>query len=79
VQRHHVSADGSTVLESKSLTKSCAVLDYAPKVTPMITHVLSDAPMEHHVWANRVMKQDLFVGIESTLWEVKDGKVSKVK
>lgn len=79
VQRYRVSADGATVLESEALTRGCPVLEYGPNAIPVIEHVISSTPMEHHAWASRVMKVPLFIGVDSTAWKATDGKLTLVK
>jgi len=87
LRRFHVSADGTTVLDAQPLTRSCAVLQLGGgAVGLVITHALSDTPMEHHVYANlathlslTVLAQSMFFSTGMVIWRIDDGHVTKVK
>jgi len=80
IEGHHrilVSPDGSTVLRSDPLSKSCLRRPPPPKsaVAAAITHLVTDTPTEAHVFRNLSSGMPLYVAAGGYLWEVKNGKI----
>ena len=45
----------------------------------MVSHVLTDHPREHHVYASLMYGMPILVQTKSHLWSVEDGKISVVE
>jgi hypothetical protein len=87
---HHrftVSADGLTVSDQRTFTKTCFALSTkmpasAPKGAKPVgltaTHILAPYPEEHHVFANLSRGIDLFISTTQTndIWKVSKGKIT---
>jgi hypothetical protein len=75
-----VNANGTQVLKSEPLSKSCIVARRDPKSAAlMVTHVLDPEPIETHVFASLAYRTPLFVGAEKGTFEVENGRIRKVE
>jgi hypothetical protein len=82
---HHrvtVSADGNRIIRSEPLSRSCLTVETGPlpgtnePAKIMVTHVVSLAPIETHVFLNYLHRTDLYVTTDdAALWLVSRGKV----
>lgn len=67
-----------------AFTKTCFALplsdvpDGAQTTGLMTTHLVSDYPQEHHIFANLMWDIDLFVSAGDKIWQVSDGKIDLV-
>jgi hypothetical protein len=62
-------------------TKGCVVVPPGPNnsVAAYITHLLSPAPTEFHVYLSLALGRPIFVGTSQGVWSVRDGKIAFVK
>jgi len=73
---HHlfrVSQDGSTVLEETRLSNSCLIDQLPAGAEPaalMVSHVVTDAPMETHVYTSFLYGLPVYVLTRRGLWEI---------
>jgi hypothetical protein len=81
--RHYrvlVSADGKQVKKLEPLSKSIIEVQKPPAtktaVGLMVTHLLSDAPVETHVLASKQYRMPVYVGTSRGAWRVEDGHIS---
>lgn len=83
--RFSVSQDGKTINAKDALSRSCLSLNTAdsPKGADpaafIVTHLVSDEPLETHVFLSLQHRLDLFVVTEKALWKVSHGHVEKVE
>lgn len=83
--RHRVSADGLTLLSREPLSRSCLVLE--PSDTPegsttaglFATHIVSDTPVETHVFLSLQSGLPLYVGTGDIVWLVDGATVQQVE
>src|SRR5262245_12478734 len=82
IGRHYrveVSGDGKTALSVAPSGKECLILpppaSGQPKAGTMVTHLLTLAPSEFHVFLSLLSGQPLFVGTKSGIWQVSNGKI----
>lgn len=83
--RHRVSADGLTLLSREPLSRSCLVLE--PSTTPegsttaglFATHIVSDTPVETHVFLSLQSGLPLYVGTGDIVWLVDGTTVEQVE
>ncbi|MDD5273994.1 MAG: hypothetical protein PHU14_14915 [Methylovulum sp.] len=79
-----VSQDGGSVLSVTASSQTCffvtpnAVPKGAKPVGAVMTHILSAAPTEFHVFLSLYNKQPIYVGTKAGVWAIKNGKVSYV-
>lgn len=85
--RFSVSRDGTRIVQADRLSLSCIVIrpdtasipEGATVVGAYITHVVSDTPVETHVFATLLNRMPLHVGTVSGVWYIDGGKVELVK
>jgi hypothetical protein len=83
--RHRVSADGLTLLSREPLSRSCLTLE--PSTTPdgsttaglFATHIVSDTPVETHVFLSLQSGLPLYVGTGDIVWLVDGATVERVE
>lgn len=83
--RHRVSADGLTLLSREPLSRSCLTLE--PSTTPegsttaglFATHIVSDTPVETHVFLSLQSGLPLYVGTGDIVWLVDGATVEQVE
>ncbi|MGV8040247.1 MAG: hypothetical protein AB2L07_09255 [Thermoanaerobaculaceae bacterium] len=79
--RIHVSMDGRTVVEKTRLSKGCGLLRPPPPHpgvelgSPVVTQVLTDYPIETHVFLSLSHHLPLLVVTERGVWQVADGAI----
>jgi hypothetical protein len=73
-----VSADGATLLETRPLSKSFLVLPKERDTAGLfVTHLISDTPIETHVFLSLLHGHTLFVGTsDRMIWRVADGTIT---
>lgn len=82
--RVEVSQDGETVLSVTPSTQTClfitpnSVPNGAKPVAAFMSHILSAAPTEFHVFLSLYNKQPIYVGTKAGVWAIENGKVSYV-
>lgn len=83
--QHHrfkiAGADGTTILEKTALTNTALELPLRPVKDPseailFVTHVVTDYPLETHVFASFLYRRTLCVITERGVWTVIAGKIS---
>lgn len=83
--RFTISADGKTVVHKDALSKSCNILSRKGPNGEVpegyfSTHIVSDTPVETHVFASLSYGASFIVGTpDRTIWAIERGAVSKVK
>lgn len=83
--RHRVSADGLTLLSREPLSRSCLTLE--PSTTPdgsttaglFATHIVSDTPVETHVFLSLQSGLPLYVGTGDIVWLVDGATIEQVE
>jgi hypothetical protein len=80
-QRYLISEDGSAVVGHQSLSRSCLSVPASRKPEgsssgAWVTHVVSDAPAETHVFLSLLHQSPLFVGTRRGVWRVAGEKIS---
>lgn len=79
--RIHVSIDGRTVVEKTRLSKGCGLLRPPPPQpgveigAPVVTQLLTDYPIETHVFLSLSHHLPLLVVTERGVWQVADGAI----
>jgi hypothetical protein len=82
--RATVSQDGSEVFEMAKLSEACLTLNpwedaksqgEGEPVGAFVTHILSETPIETHVFLSRVHDIPLFVITQTGIWIVDDGTI----
>ena len=78
--RATVSADGKTLVSIEPLSKSCLVLSTETKAggsleALVMSHVLTDTPLETHVYLNLIHNIDFYVITEPGIWGITDGSI----
>jgi hypothetical protein len=86
---HHrfmISKDGQTVLRHDALSRSCIAIEKsatAPDRTPVAavaTHIVSETPIETHVFLSLLHRTPLYVGVpDRSVWLVQEGQMRKLK
>jgi hypothetical protein len=72
-----VSADGDKLLETRPLSKGFLVLQKGQDTAGLfVTHLISDAPIETHVFVSLLHGQPLFVITSAGMWRVADGAIT---
>jgi hypothetical protein len=82
--RVHVSADGATATTFSPLSKTIVWVPFGrepsgpagAQAIPFVTHFLTDAPTEAHVWTSLSARRELFVATKAGLWRVDGVKVA---
>lgn len=79
-----VSADGNRVIRTEPLSRSCLTVELEPlpgSTEPahvMVSHIVSLAPIETHVFLNLLHRKDIWVTTDdAVLWLVSKGKVQR--
>ena len=83
--RHRVSADGLTLVAREPLSRSCLVLE--PSTAPegsttaglFATHIVSETPVETHVFLSLQSGLPLFIGTGEVIWRVDGATVEQVE
>ena len=80
-QRFLISEDGTSVLGHQSLSRSCLSVPASRRPEgsssgAWVTHVVSDAPAETHVFLSLLHQSPLFVGTRRGVWRVAGEKIS---
>lgn len=77
--RYLISADGESIVRRDRLGNSCLSMETKDKVAIMVTNIVSQAPLETHVFTSYAAKLDIFVltGKEA-MWQIHDGKIISV-
>jgi len=80
-QRFLISADGSSVLAHQALSKGCLAVPASRRRAgsasgAWVTHIVSDAPTETHVFLSLMHQSTLFVGTRRGTWRVAGEKIS---
>ncbi|HEY7687818.1 MAG TPA: hypothetical protein VH835_03955 [Dongiaceae bacterium] len=86
IGRHYrveVFGDGKTALSVTPSGKNCLILpppaSGQPKAGTMVTHQLTPAPSEFHVFLSLLSGQPLYVGTKTGIWQVVNGKIQLLK
>jgi hypothetical protein len=83
--KHHrvlLSSDGSQVLRFEPLTKSVMEIEYGdlkPGEAPaaiMVSHIVTEWPLETHVFTSLLHKQPVYVACSGRLWKVDGAKIT---
>ncbi|MBD5779915.1 hypothetical protein IEN85_10485 [Pelagicoccus sp. NFK12] len=86
--RFRVSADGGEIERTEKLFASCLVLDKSPGNMPegaslaalTMSHVVSERPLETHVFLNYLHRMDFYVVTQDqTFWKLRGGKLKNMK
>ncbi len=80
-QRFLISKDGSAVLGHQPLSRGCLAVPASRRPEgarsgAWVTHVVSDAPAETHVFLSLLHQSTLFVGTRRGVWKVAGEKIS---
>ena len=77
-----MTTDGSTLIAIEPLSKSCLTMSRATdKGTPValyMTHLVTDTPLETHVFLNLLYGIDFYVGTETSIWSISNGSIRYV-
>jgi len=80
--RAHITADGATLMSIEPLSKSCLTLSRATEkgatAALYMTHVMTDTPIETHVFLNLLYGVDFYVGTETSVWGITKGSIRYV-
>ena len=80
--RAHVTTDGGTLLSIEPLSKSCLTLSLTSGKGPLaalyMTHLVTDWPLETHVFLNLLYGIDFYVGTETSVWSISKGSIRYV-
>jgi hypothetical protein len=86
IGRHYrveVSGDGKIALSVAPSSKTCLIIPPPEpgkeKVGTVVTHLLTPAPSEFHVFLNLLTQEPLYVGTKTGIWQVKNGKIELLK
>lgn len=81
-----VSADGNRVIRTEPLSRSCLTVEVKPPPGStelagiMVSHIVSLAPIETHVFLNYLHRVDIHVTTDdAALWRVSKGKVELLR
>ena len=82
---HHrfaISSDGTEVLEHLPLTKSC--IKSEPRrdgevAALMVTHIVTNEPIESHVYLSLLHELPLYVGTDGAIWAVEQGRIRRAE
>lgn len=82
--RAHVSPDGRQLLKLEPLSKSILELPTAPppgakEAGLMITHIVSETPIETHVFVSLLHKLPVYVGTSRGLWRVDGDRIAFIQ
>lgn len=80
-----VSADGNRVIQTDELSRSCLTVELKPPQgaqkleSVVVLHLVSDAPVETHVFLNLLHRMDIGVTTEKrALWLVSKGRIRRL-
>ena len=80
--RAHVTSDGTRLISIEPLSKSCLTLPRSTERGPVaalyMTHIMTDTPIETHVFLNLVYGVDFYVATESSVWSISKGSIRYV-
>lgn len=77
--RYLISRDGKTIVRRDRLGNSCLSMEAKDQGALMVTNIVSQAPLETHVFTSYAAKLDVFVTTgEDALWQIHDGKIISV-
>jgi hypothetical protein len=82
--RFSISADGKSIIQKDALSKGCNILsrkgsDGTVPVAYFFTHIVSDTPVETHVFASLTYGVNFFVGTpDRSVWSIEKGAIKKV-
>jgi hypothetical protein len=86
IGRHYrvdVSGDGNTALSVAPSSKTCLILPPLEpgkeKTATVVTHLLTPAPSEFHVFLSLLTHEPLYVGTKTGIWQVENGKIQLLK
>ncbi len=81
--RFTISSDGRRIEQTDRLSKSCLTLDKRDGASGSAlaalsaTHIVSDTPVETHVFLNLLNKLPLFIGtMDGKVWKIENGSIS---
>lgn len=81
--RFRVSADGKTVLNRDQLSASCVTQPRPPagaqSVGLVVSHIVSDLPVETHVFTSLLYRQPVYVAIGDKIWNVNGARIREVR
>ena len=79
--RFSVSEDGTEILEHLPLTNSCVRSGGTgiEAAALAVTHVITDEPIESHVYLSLLHGLPLYVGTDGAVWAVENGRVRRVE
>ncbi|HEX9465317.1 MAG TPA: hypothetical protein VGB82_22160 [Alphaproteobacteria bacterium] len=84
--RFTISADGQTIVSRDALSLGCIVINPAPPapgsqpLASFVTHLMSDTPVETHVFVSLLYNLPLLVGVpDQSVWRVERGKMQKLQ
>lgn len=81
--RFTISADGKSVIQRDALSRSCLALDSrsvpadARTEAMYATHIVSDTPVETHVYLSLLHRLPIAIRTYSGTWMVKDGRMER--
>ncbi len=84
--RFTIDASGEKLIQKDRLSMSCLAMNKHSKDMPAgstlvalnVTHIVSDTPVETHVYLNLINRLDLIVvTMDKTVWKISGGKISK--
>ena len=79
--RFTINADGTSIVKRDALANSCLALSTPPNtksektVGALVTHLVSDTPVESHVYLSLATGKPLFVKTSKGLWKVEQGRI----
>jgi hypothetical protein len=80
--RARVTPDGASLISIEPLSKSCLTLartsEKGATAALYMTHLLTDTPIETHVFLNLLYGVDFYVGTETSVWGISKGSIRYV-
>jgi len=83
--RFTISADGTTVISRDALSLGCIVITPEPpppgkkSMAALVTHLVSDAPVETHVFVNLLYDLPLLVEVPGqSMWQIERGHIRRL-
>lgn len=77
--RYLISADGKSIVRRERLGNSCLSMEKKDQGAFMVTNIVSQAPLETHVFTSYAAKLDVFVMTgKDALWQIHEGKIISV-
>jgi hypothetical protein len=80
--RFTISADGAAIANRDALSRSCFTVPPPPPdaVSAYMTHLVSDTPVETHVYMNLLHKTPLYISVpDRSVWIVDQGRMTKAR